>query len=155
MMFSLKPLVVEPFEGKGGIIADSFEQSATASVAYLHNKKQKTVLQTKEVEDNEIDYLKIDSEDFSKLSVKEASLIYTKLLKYIKVIFTGSADPQINRIDYKKVVEQQNNTFHNHHHTTTSLHNGYEEGLIEQLKICREQIENKKMLYGLWDIEKC
>lgn len=46
----------------------------------------------------------MDYQDFVKLSIEEMNVAYGVLIKCVKVIFSGSIDPAINKLDYKKIM---------------------------------------------------
>lgn len=63
----------------------------------------KTLLLSKEVDDNDIDLLVQPESFFTKLSQRELEGCYTVLRKMLKPVFSGSVDHRINLLDAKKV----------------------------------------------------
>lgn len=45
----------------------------------------------------------MDSTEFRRLNKDQASLAYTQLLKSIKGIYSGSVNPMVNMLDYRKI----------------------------------------------------
>lgn len=65
---------------------------------------RRTILLTKEMDDNLEDFVKIDMEDFIDLSkTPKASLMYKLLLKAEAPVFSGSIDHRMNLLDFKKL----------------------------------------------------
>jgi hypothetical protein len=67
---------------------------------------RRTILRTREIDDNVIDYLQMDMENFRNIKYKEASVAYTQLMKVAKPIFSGSVDPMVNKLNYKKIKDK-------------------------------------------------
>ena len=65
----------------------------------------KTSLNFKEIDDNELDYLNMELTEFCKLDKVELGKAYSKLMKCMNPVFTGSIDPAINNLDFKKISE--------------------------------------------------
>lgn len=47
----------------------------------------------------------MDLSEFSRLSKADATIAYSKLVKAVNVTFSGSINPLINKLDYKKINE--------------------------------------------------
>jgi hypothetical protein len=65
-------------------------------------------LKTKEVDDDDKDYLSMDLKDFAKLAKDEVNIAYNRLVKLMNVVFSGSVNPMINKLDYRKVTDLSN-----------------------------------------------
>ena len=72
-------------------------------------KKQKTILNIKEVEDNDRDYLKMELAEFRRIKKEEAKTIYSKLVKMTEAVFSGNVDPQVNKLCFRKVMDANHN----------------------------------------------
>mgnify|MGYP000146472395 CR=1 FL=1 len=46
----------------------------------------------------------MDYKDFMKLTNEEMTKAYGILIKSVNVVFSGSIDPAINKLDYKKIM---------------------------------------------------
>lgn len=68
-----------------------------------NTNERRTLLRTREVDDNIIDFLKMDLAKFRRLRPNEAAQAYKQLRKAIKPVFSGDVDPLVNMLDYTKV----------------------------------------------------
>eukprot|EP00347_Sterkiella_histriomuscorum_P014797 403359488 len=150
---------------------DNEDSALQAEEDKLKSKKQLTMLFTKELDDNSADYFNMDISQFRNLSIEELKVAFSILMKQGNVLFSGSVNTLINRLDYQKVMNGQrqkqklqkvqhlinqpshkslasNSTYNNnqHHHEFNEL----EQRLSEELKYCREKVENREMIQGIW-----
>ena len=65
--------------------------------------QRRTILRTREIDDQVHDYLSMDIEEFKQMKYKESGVAYTQLMKLTRPVFTGSVDPIINKFNYKKI----------------------------------------------------
>jgi hypothetical protein len=67
-------------------------------------KIRRTVLLTKEMDDNQEDFINIDIDDFIALGkTHKANLMYKLLLRSEAPVFSGSVDHRMNLLDFKKL----------------------------------------------------
>lgn len=76
----------------------------------------------------------MDINNFSKMKVDDFEIAYNVLIKAMRIIFSGSIDPLINKIDYKKI---------NQNHSSNRELNNVEHELMEELKECKHNLEKK------------
>ena len=71
----------------------------------LKAKKQRTVLYTKEVDDNEDDFISMEIKDLIKFGRDQLDNLYNKLSKTCRVVYSGNVNSLINKLDYKKIMD--------------------------------------------------
>lgn len=82
---------------------------------FLHSIEKKTavtdrrtLLRTREADDMEDNFVRMEIKDFVKLDHKEAARAYKQLLKAVKAVYSGSVDPLVNQLDFQKVKTKLN-----------------------------------------------
>ena len=65
--------------------------------------QRRTILRTREIDDQVQDYLSMEMDEFKQLKYKESGVAYTQLMKVARPVFSGSVDPIINKFNYKKI----------------------------------------------------
>ena len=65
--------------------------------------ERKTVLCTREVDDNEIDFIAMEMHKFRKLSNDVLPRAFKQIMRAIKPVFSGNVETQINKLNYEKV----------------------------------------------------
>ena len=78
---------------------------------YLNKNKfkqeeRRSVLGTRETDDNELDYVGMSLLQVSELNADKAAKAYTQLVKAAKPVFSGSTDPLVNKLDTQKVKQK-------------------------------------------------
>lgn len=107
-----------------------------------NTNERRTLLRTREVDDNIQDFLKLDIAKFRRLKPNEAAQAYKQLRKSIKPVFSGDVDPLVNMLDFSKVKAKL---------SKGSLISQSEMEIIEQLTEMRGKLDEKEMMMGLWD----
>lgn len=120
-------------------------------------KKQKTILMTKEIDDEYDYYLRMDIDAFCKLSKEECEKAYKYLVKSLRVIFTGSVDPFVNTVNLKKVQEireqqQKQGAKFGSQQSSINMIQKRDEGVVEEAIQLKDLLDKKCMLYGIWEI---
>lgn len=95
--------------------------------------ERRTMLRIRETDDNQQNFINMDIQEFRKLDKPKASIAYSQLLKSIKAIYSGSVNPMVNMLDYKKIKQRLSNNLKKDLITQTEMN------LIEEyIKIRRD-----------------
>jgi hypothetical protein len=129
----------------------------------------RTILFIKETSDQDPDFVNLELKDFFKLREEDLAKAYNKLSKVCTPIFSGAVNTMINKIDPTKVEDVQllpevmqqaliillkgANHKKNGKKNWSDL-NSVESEIFEELKHAREQLEKKRMMYGMWNVLK-
>ena len=112
---------------------------------------------TRENNDQDPDYLNLDLKQFVKLDDDNLAKAYSRLLKVPQPVFSGSVNTLINKIDQSKVAGEGEKEVEikkkvRIEKKRKSDLNAVESDLLEELRLCKEALESKKMIYGLWSV---
>jgi hypothetical protein len=82
---------------------------------------------------------------------------YTRLLKVTVPVFSGAVNTLINKLDPAKVANEGEKEVEfkkkiKIEKKRKSDLNAVESDLLEELRLCKESLESKKMVYGLWSV---
>lgn len=104
----------------------------------------RTFLKSREVNDNEKDYLAIEVEKFEKMSMVELNKAYSLLKKANRPLFSGSIDPIINQIDFLKLAKKLSGKIYQ---------SEKEMELIETYIKIKKLMNTQKFTVGIWDYQ--
>ena len=150
--FTLEPQLISPFgedyddnASAAGLTNYSYHRGITKISHLLEGVSQnerRTLLRTREVDDNIPDYLKMDVAKFRKLSPQEVADAYKQIKKATKTVFSGTVDPLVNILDYSRVKSKL---------SRNALCNQNEMDIIEELVKLRKSLDNRALMVGMWD----
>jgi hypothetical protein len=99
----------------------------------------------------------MDLKHFTKLDPDNMAKAYTRLLKVTVPVFSGAVNTLINKLDPGKVANEGDKEVEfkkkiKIEKKRKSDLNAIESDLLEELRLCKEALESKKMVYGLWSV---
>lgn len=127
----------------------------------------RTILFIKETSDQDPDFINLELKEFFKLKEADLAKAYNKLSKVCTPIFSGAVNTMINKIDPRKVedvkmlpevMQQVLGILHKgvaqkkHGKKKWTELNQVESELFEELKSTREDLEKKRLMYGMWNV---
>lgn len=150
--FTLEPQMISPFgedfddnASAAGLTNYSYHRGITKISHLLEGVSQnerRTLLRTREVDDNIPDYLKMEVAKFKKLSPQEVADAYKQIKKATKTVFSGTVDPLVNLLDYGRVKSKL---------SRNALCNQNEIDIIEELVRLRKSLDARALMMGMWD----